>query len=437
MKKVALSLAGVLAAATFAPEASAVPAFARQTGMACSACHAQHFPILNGFGRAFKAAGFTMMGSQEKIEGDKISLPANLNFGVLAKVRFQKSNGNTAKPVDNRGGLVDGADTNDGQFQFPDEYSLFWGGRVADTGLVKVGTMTEFDAAFGGTLGLRIPVVVDLDTVKLSVIPYATDALGPFYGYSESSTGVTRGIRWAEHRKEISAHQYVGMGAGAATGIALVAHTDMGYINVSRWSPNLWYLGNNPDGTVQSGARPESTALSIAVTPTIGDFAIVAGVDYLTGSSILNNVNVDSVPSGLVRQDTNAVGASAQAHGEVAGMEAGFYASWAKTPGSFNTTSLDADGKKIGNSAFNSNPGAKKAFALGADFTVIPHTLSLGAAYRGASNGKAGSNDDAITLAAVYDLAQNVAFHADWTSYKDNQGTNGDSMFTGMLEAAW
>jgi len=73
MKKVALSLAGVLAAATFAPEASAVPAFARQTGMACSACHAQHFPILNGFGRAFKAAGFTMMGAQEKIEGDNIS----------------------------------------------------------------------------------------------------------------------------------------------------------------------------------------------------------------------------------------------------------------------------------------------------------------------------------------------------------------------------
>jgi len=414
MKKVALSLAGVLAAATFAPEASAVPAFARQTGMACSACHAQHFPILNGFGRAFKAAGFTMMGSQEKIEGDKISLPANLNFGVLAKVRFQKSNGNTAKPVDNRGGLVDGADTNDGQIQFPDEYSLFWGGRVADTGLVKVGTMTEFDAAFGGTLGLRIPVVVDLDSVKLSVIPYATDALGPFYGYSESSTGVTRGIRWAEHRKEISAHQYVGMGAGAATGIALVAHTDMGYINVSRWSPNLWYLGD-----ASSGARPESTALSIAATPTIGDFAIVAGVDYLTGSSLENDGF-----GNYTRLDTNAVGASAQAHGELAGMEAGFYASWAKA----------AAGAE---SLYATNPGAKKAFALGADVTVIPHTLSLGAAYRGASNGKAGSNDDAVTLTAVYDLAQNVAFHADWTSYKDDQGTDGDSLFTGMLEAAW
>ena len=423
MKKVALSLAGVLAAATFAPEASAVPAFARQTGMACSACHAQHFPILNSFGRAFKAAGFTMMGSQEKIEDDKISLPANMNFGALIKVRFQKSNGNTVKPVDNRGGLVDGADTNDGQIQLPDEYSLFWGGRVADTGLVKIGTLTEFDAREGASLGFRIPVVVDLDSVKLSVIPYTTDALGPFYGYSESSTGVTRGIRWAEHRKEISAHQYVGMGAGAAAGIALVAHTDMGYINVSRWAPNIWF----GDG---ASARPESTAVSIAATPTIGDFAIVAGVDYLTGSSLVNDGGGTDGPgaaASFVRKDTNAVGASAQAHGELAGMEAGFYASWAKA----------AAGTA---SAYATQPGARKAFALGADFTVIPHTLSLGAAYRGASTGAAGSNDDAVTLTAVYDLAQNVAFHADWSSYKDNQGkngANGDSLFTGMLEAAW
>ena len=76
MKKILLSMAGVLAATAFAPEASAVPAFARQTGMACSACHYQHFPLLNGFGRAFKASGFTLMGAQGRIEGDNnLSIP--------------------------------------------------------------------------------------------------------------------------------------------------------------------------------------------------------------------------------------------------------------------------------------------------------------------------------------------------------------------------
>lgn len=46
-------------------EAEAVPAFARQTGMACNSCHFQHFPTLNAFGRAFKAGGYTMGGRPE------------------------------------------------------------------------------------------------------------------------------------------------------------------------------------------------------------------------------------------------------------------------------------------------------------------------------------------------------------------------------------
>ena len=80
----------------FAPEASAVPVFARQTGMACSACHFQHFPLLNGFGRAFKSAGFTMMGAQEKVEGEHLSIPAMLNFGVLTTTGYDIVSGSTA-----------------------------------------------------------------------------------------------------------------------------------------------------------------------------------------------------------------------------------------------------------------------------------------------------------------------------------------------------
>ena len=39
-------------------DAHAVPSFARQTGLACSACHTV-FPELNAFGRAFKLHGYT------------------------------------------------------------------------------------------------------------------------------------------------------------------------------------------------------------------------------------------------------------------------------------------------------------------------------------------------------------------------------------------
>jgi hypothetical protein len=418
MKKVALSLASVLAAATFAQEASAVPAFARQTGMACTACHAQHFPILNGFGRAFKAAGFTMMGSQEKVEGEHLSIPANLNFGLLLKARYQKTDGNNKDALNTVGDKVSGSSTSSGQWQIPDEYSMFWGGRVADTGMIKIGSMTEFDAAGGGTLGLRVPVVVDMDAVKLSVIPYATDALGAFYGYSESSTGVTRGVRWAEHRKEISAHQYTGMGAGVASGIAFVAHHEMGYINVSRYSRNLFYTA----GT--NGTNMGNTAVTIAVTPTIADWAIVAGVQSLTGQSNVYSDTLDLTtapvtPASDVYTMTkeSATGVDAQAHGAIAGMETGLY---------FANASI-GNGSKV------------KATTFGADVTVVPHTLSLGAAYR-AGTTSAGKSDNAVTLTAVYDLVQNVALHANYSMYSGDAYTTAGtakSLFTGMLEAAW
>jgi len=91
MKKLALYLAGLMAAIAFAPEASALPAFARQMGMACSACHFQHFPMLNSFGRQFKSSGFTMMGDIRQVEGDNLSIPGNLNAAILADFHLRRA----------------------------------------------------------------------------------------------------------------------------------------------------------------------------------------------------------------------------------------------------------------------------------------------------------------------------------------------------------
>src|ERR1035437_3003432 len=83
MNKIIFFLASVIAAVTFASEASALPVFARQTGMECAACHFQHFPLLSAFGRAFKTGGFTMIGAQAQVEGGGLSLPATVNAAVL------------------------------------------------------------------------------------------------------------------------------------------------------------------------------------------------------------------------------------------------------------------------------------------------------------------------------------------------------------------
>jgi hypothetical protein len=132
MKKIVLSIAGVMAVAAFAPEASALPLFARQTGMACSACHFQHFPLLNGFGRSFKAAAFTMMGAQGKVEGDKLSLPETLNMAVLTTAGYTKNNTAAAAGVAAAGGIKTAGNGNVYVPGTNGEFSLFIGGRTSE-----------------------------------------------------------------------------------------------------------------------------------------------------------------------------------------------------------------------------------------------------------------------------------------------------------------
>lgn len=60
-KVILAGLTVILLALTFSGPAQAIPSFARQTGMPCTACHTQAFgPNLNPFGRKFKLAGYTM-----------------------------------------------------------------------------------------------------------------------------------------------------------------------------------------------------------------------------------------------------------------------------------------------------------------------------------------------------------------------------------------
>ena len=418
MKKIVLSLTGVLAATAFAPEAYAIPAFARQTGMACNACHAQHFPVLNSFGRAFKASGFTLMGAQGRVEGEHLSIPDTLNAAVLMKIRYQKTSGSDAA------GTISGSGTNSGQWQFPDEFSLFLGGRVADSETLKIGMMMEnnLTATTGLASGLRVPVVYDLGAAKLSVVPYTTDSLGAFYGYTESSNALNRAIRWAENRTQVFAHQYSGIGNGATTGLAFVAHSDIGYINVSRFAPSF-----------ASAVQMSSTAVHAAFTPSIGDWASIFSVEYLTGESYLT-------ATAAGKRATKGWGLSAQAHGAIAEMETGLYAAY--------SVGKKSDAGGVVNQFNSSTTNDKKAGQVGLEVTVVPHALHVGANYLAGKNGK-GETENYITLTGAYDVAQNVAlvanysmgsgsaFDAGGASDSSVLGASGKNLLTLMLEGAW
>ncbi|MDD2916053.1 MAG: hypothetical protein PHP70_12115 [Gallionella sp.] len=419
MKKIVLSLAGVLAATAFAPEASAIPSFARQTGMACNACHQQHYPILNGFGQAFKAGGYTMMGAQEKVEGEHLSIPGTLNASMLLKARYV--NDDTAGAAAGTGVST----TGNGQWQIPDEFSLFFGGRVAE----NIGFMFEGNTT-GAMLvaGFKMPIVFDLGAAKLLAIPYLTDALGASYGFEQASTGAVRGVRWAEHRSDISAQQYVGT-SGAATGLAFVALNDIGYINFSKWTPAP-HLAN--PGAGGSTNNLKSNYLRIAATPTVGDWNMHIGAQIWSGGD-----------AAIALTRANAL--DFQAHGQVGGKDLGVYATWADV-GASNTTLAGSWGAVANRSAWT----------IGADYSVIPHVLHLGAAYRNGDDGTVltaaniaagrGNNDNSVTLMAVYDLTQNVALHLNHSERSGNRynpaavggaGRTGKQETTFLLEAAW
>jgi len=434
MKKIVLSIAGVMAAAAFAPEASALPAFARQTGMACTACHAQHFPVLNGFGRSFKAAGYTMMGAQEKVEGEHLSIPSALNAAILAKVRYQKDNSASAKIL--------GTDPNglaDGQLQFGDEFSLFFGGRAAE----NIGFLFEGNTVAAGAqllAGFKLPIMFDMGGAKIGVTPFTTDALGVQYGYELSSGGVMRANRWAEHRREVSAVQYNadrGVDAGGATGFALSAQNDMGFIAITKWAPSF---GMGANGAAIPSHDMKSTYIRVAATPTVGDWAMVVGAGSMSGTSGTGGVAI---------VDTKQTFFDFQAQGEVAGKEMGVYLQHASAPATINGNSYNGSilaVAPVGAIAASD----RKATTIGVDYTVIPHTLSIGAAYRNAKTGNAvtaanvlagrGTQDNAITVTAVYDMVQNVALHINHSQYSGNSrnfvGAQ-KSLTTLMLEAAW
>ena len=442
MRKVILSLAGVLAITAIAPEAFAIPSFSRQANMTCKACHFQHVPILNGFGQAFKSGGYPMMGAtQGKVEGEGLSIPDTLNASMALKARYQKTYGANTD-------VIPGDSTNSGQWQVPDEFNLFFGGRIAET----VGfyfeahvSTPQLDATF------KLPAAVYVADAKFSVIPFMGDEQGASYGYEQSSTGAVRNIRWAEHRKEISAQQYVGTDS-PATGVAIVAQNDTGYINLTRWAPAFM---------AQKGAAQtlRSTYLRIAATPTVstsarGDWALQYGAQFWRGT----NYAVDSLAQGLVPVDTRATAFDFQAFGQVDGKDLGVYATWAKAPGGTaaqpNILNAGDSGGRREPSMYRANE--RSAWTIGAEYSVIQSKLHIGAAYRRANTGGAAytsltpaivgdsTTDNAITLTAVYNLTQNIEFHLNHsiysgTQYKPDQNNLnlGKQLTTFMLQTAW
>ncbi|PYO37492.1 MAG: cytochrome C, partial [Gemmatimonadetes bacterium] len=121
--QIAAAIAGLVLIRTAPARADGggTPAFARQTGLACSACHT-HYPELTATGRAFKLNGYVYRRSdslQATNPGGQQNLLLNLVPPISIMLQTSFTSTQKAQPNAQNGTIL-----------FPDQMSLFVGGEV-------------------------------------------------------------------------------------------------------------------------------------------------------------------------------------------------------------------------------------------------------------------------------------------------------------------
>jgi hypothetical protein len=113
--------------------ASAVPAFARQTGQPCSGCHIGAFgPQLTPFGRQFKLNGYTLKG------GTLAEVP----LSAMVVESFTQTQKDQPQPPANHFGVNDNTEL--------EQASVFFAGRLAEhLGIFSQATYSQNGGVFG------------------------------------------------------------------------------------------------------------------------------------------------------------------------------------------------------------------------------------------------------------------------------------------------
>src|SRR5487761_2504434 len=117
-------LSAIALCAGLASPSWAVPSFARQTGMACAACHTV-FPELTPFGRDFKLNGY-VLDNMKQVTGIDTSANQTLSLNSIQplSLMLQVSYPRTRQPLPDS--AVTGALAKNGDLLFPQQASFFY-----------------------------------------------------------------------------------------------------------------------------------------------------------------------------------------------------------------------------------------------------------------------------------------------------------------------
>jgi hypothetical protein len=414
MKKIVLSLAGVLVATAFAPEASALPLFARQTGRACNSCHYQHFPLLTAVGQDFKNTGFTQVNGKSKFKSEDLSITDNLNLGVYTTTYFQTQAHATVAGVDQ------GADAKLGKWGVPGdggELSLFLGGRVSDfAGFLAEAGLGGGAAAVGPA---KLVMLFPVGDYRVGTVIFTSPDQGVAYSFETLNTGAVavhkmmgNGGPSDQHVKAAYAAQYLGTNTGA-TGLSFVANGGMGFVNIAAYE----MIGN--DKGVTGANNLDLTYIRAASTMNLGDWEAGFGIQNFGGKSMVTGG--DGALYAGVANAPKATIIDGQMQGNLGAMPVGFYASYGTA----------AAGTATEFNQFNpTGTSARTSFNVSAEVGVLPHT-TVQAAIRMAKNGADTNNaDNALMVGVTYQLAQNMLLSLHHTQ-QSGSAWNGDTVEAG------
>jgi hypothetical protein len=226
-----------------------------------------------------------------------------------------------------------------------------------------------------------------------------------------------------EHRRDYSAQQYVGSST-PATGAAFVVGNENVYANFTRWAPAHVFAAEG-----LAGGFPTANYFRVAATPGVGKYDVGVGFQAWFGSA---HVDDGSASGTVVERTPRGWAIDGQVQGAVGRMTALVTASYANADGS--TGSI--------NNTLNGNPNDRKAWTVAGELGVVPERLFLLLAYRDGDNGAATlSDDNAVTVGAIYQLHQNVQFQGNLSKYggsaNSSAAPSGNSLLTLMLAAAF
>ncbi len=317
MKKIILSAASLAVAAvasvSVAPTTSeAIPAFARQTGSACLACHFQSFPTLNAYGRAFKMGALTDVGDQALVEDEGLSIPAMINWTVMVRPNLVLSEKTTTSTTS----------TTVKKYDLADQVFMVGGRAGEHTGVfIEAGFADGTPGGAGGYGNMQMFNSWDMGDMKVGATIWSD-------GFGEDS-GLQLMSVWGQH-------------GGMLGGKGLSINNRMGGTDASGitgWAGNETWAAQLALVDVANGGAATDLKYSPVVRANYfleaGDWEVGLGLIAVSGSSTTGN-------------EAKRTGLDVQAFGEVGDMQIGVFADYATAPTSstgttnaYNTSTTD------------------------------------------------------------------------------------------------